>query len=270
MGSVKVALGAFAVFVLCDCVFPSRDVTGMELAWTLSETNTLQGDEYRRIRSCEGAFVTQVQVDIHDLNHEERRRTFAYDCEQGFQTPEQAHVSSSDVFVSLRPGKYQVELTAMDDPEARQRAGEPQTRIRTPFEVTVSDKSVAVLSADLSAAVVSVTLDLAHVEACERLVARLVYADPEHDLPGYGWKQGDPAVLYREGLRSSGSEDSLVLDGTEHDCRALVDGAHVFSNVDVGHYTLELSIDRQSCTLDLWVEGELSAALDLADLACEA
>lgn len=251
-----------------SCVFPVARVSGIELSWRFLEGNDVDGDEAQRFRTCEGMETTEIEVTVTDEDDPERRRVFPYDCETGFQTVEQFQSRASDVFIELDRGTYNVVLEAVDK--------DGQTVLVDRATVGVESRGVTVQGWPLPIPTTDWAVDLRGTEACEELTLRMRYADPSQTLadPEEASDTGDDGgtgddldVTYRTGLQSDGG---LSVGGeTVHGCADLEVGNHVFANVDVGEYMLDVDVDGELCPVAVTVrDGDPPLSLDLANLPC--
>lgn len=263
--AVFVLTGALvASAVPTACVFPTYRVTGLELSWRFLETNEADGEEGMRARTCDGARASQIEVDVLDEDDDERQHVFVYECEAGYQTPEEFQIRASDAFVALNPGSYRVTMRAVDATGTLVLAAEDT--------VDVEDRVATPLRSDLGLGAVDWTLELSGTDACTDLELRLLYADPETSLApppeetdtGTGAGEG-LEVLYRQMLTS---DTGLSLGGDQAAC-ADVAGKHVFAGIDTGSYLLEIVRDGESCKIPVTVhKPEPSLTLDLSNPTC--
>jgi len=241
------------------CVFPTDEPTGVELSWKFLEVNQADGEEAVRLRTCAGVLVDNIAARVVDVDDPRGRQgTFRFDCDDGFQTESDAAVESSDAFVQLHPGDYDVSL-----------------RIETPGvpDEVLSVRTVDVLSRaatlelwDLEREPVTWTLVLDGAEMCQQVGVALFYdapgealAEPELD------EDGEPvAVLYREMLAS---DRGLSLAGAAQACTEAA-GTHVFADMDRGEYRLEVTVDGVTCPFSFLVAPDTTATIDLTALPC--
>jgi len=230
------------------CVLPAGGATGVELTWTLLETNDVDGPDARRPRTCVGADLASVAVRVVDDADPARERVFNHACATGNPSPEARASEAPEIFLDLRAGKYT--LTA--------RAGD--TTLDDQVEVTPH----ALTTLDLELSRRPQTLHFELLGACNRLVAALRYADPGADL--FLDDPDAPPDVYRLALAS---DRGLQLGGQSQACAGLA-GPHQVAAVDPGRYLLDLDIDGRRCRLPLTVEDSpLMRTLDLENLACD-
>ncbi len=251
---------AAAVLVLAGaCVFPADEPTGIELSWRFFEVNDVDGEEAKRLRTCEGAGIDSVVFDIAQVRAEERRGTFDYPCEVGFQTPQEFRTEASDAFIELRPADYTVTVDVVG-------AGFAQ-RVRD-LELDVVPRGLTVEGLDLALATQRWTLVLSNTADCGELAFALKYRDPAESLaePVFD-EDGEPVDMpYRQALVS---DRQLSLGGTPVACSPDLAGAHVVDIVDQGAYRLEIVRDGAACSIEVDISPrDATTVIDLANLPC--
>ncbi|MEM7157571.1 MAG: hypothetical protein AAF799_32325 [Myxococcota bacterium] len=244
------------------CVYPATEPTGVELSWRFMESNTVDGEEATAVRTCVGAFVEQVAIQIEDADDPTRDGIFRFECMTGFQTAVDAQVEASDAFVRLDPGPYILRINAVDD--ADEANIEELVAVR---EIDVDDRGVTLMTTALQRATVELDLSLNGTESCDALALQLRYASPQTDLADYPEVTDDDPPLYRSALVS---DRGLGLGGAQTACGAEVAGAHLFSEIDRGEYLLTVDVDGRACsvTLDLRGPDGVVSVIDLANLPC--
>lgn len=252
------------------CVFPRFELSGAELSWFVAESNEVDGEEGRRVRSCDGSLVTNVDFSITDDDDDARSKTFGWTCEEGFRTPAQFFTGASDIFVDLTPGNYRMQVTSADNPAARGTPGEVIEVGQEIDTVAIGSDDATLLQWELHPIPQDLELQLAGTDACAQLRATLAYADPVSALPDLPDEDGAPEGLvpYRLALASEGG---LALGGLETPCADLEDGLDRVPGVDRGTYSLELQVDdAEACAIEVVVDGRQAAplVLDLTDLPC--
>ncbi len=258
------------------CALPGYDASGLELSWYLVETNLADGETGLRLRTCEGSLVSHVIVEVRDLDDETRERRFESTCEEGYRTPSDFFVSSSPVFIDLRPGRYSVALEAWDDTGPEASDGTATLVTRGELELRLEGSEATALPFEITPAPVDLELDVAGLDSCGEVSMRvmvpvpgLAFAEPEAG-------EDDEAVAYRDGL-SDGA--GWRLDGEARTCDGLEPGVHRFPALDRGEYLLRVRVDGgATCDLPLRLDlgddgtnetaGTVSLALDLANLPC--
>jgi hypothetical protein len=259
-----------STLAVSGCVFPRFELSGAELSWFVAESNEVDGEEGRRVRSCDGAIVTNVDFSITDEDDDTRSKTFGWTCEEGFRTPAQFFTGASDIFVDLSPGNYRMQVTSADNPAARGTPGEVIEVSQETDDVAIGSDGATLLQWELHPIPLDLELELAGTDSCVQLKAVLAYADPVStlpDLPDEDAASEDP-VPYRLALASQGG---LALGGLETACADLEDGVDVVPGVDRGTYSLELQVDdAEVCAIEVVVDGRQQGplVLDLADLPC--
>lgn len=256
LGGAMITAGALAG---AACVLPTDPVTGLEVIWSLEEQEASDGDEARRPRTCAGARLEQVRIQLVDEADPGRARTFAYACAVGYQTADEIATLPSPVFFDLRPGDYALTATALG----------PAGPTAAAATIRVGEAGVARATLDLSPALVPWILGLTSADACASVELALKYAEAEEDLADGDTDAGADAAdaLYRGGLTS---DRGLVASGAPIACADLAAGPHAFL-VDPGRYDLEVVVDGRRCLLPLEITaaGPVETPLDLAKLPCD-
>lgn len=240
------------------CVYPADNPTGIEFSWLFHEANAADGDDARRILTCEGAEIETIAVAVVDGSDETRQGVFRFPCIAGFQTPTDVARAASKAFLELHPRSYDVQLQV----EAQGIDGDVLANRR----VKVLSKAVTVEFWELDRTGVDWTLTITGGESCDDVALALFYDDPEAAL-AEPEKDDDGKVvptLYREKLAS---DQGLELAGDAVAC-AEAAGTHVFSGIDRGAYRLEVVIGERECSVDVAVAPGTSTSLDLAALPC--
>jgi hypothetical protein len=260
---VGACLGALS---LGGCVFPARDPTGVELSWRFTELNENDLDpesdtDLAPVRTCAGALVQEVSISIVDNDDATRNGTFDYNCEDGFQTPDEARTEASDAFLELDPGSYAVEVSTTDT----------MGRVEIPLtkDIDVLSRTLTIEAWDLSRPLTAWRVQLTGATACGELQFRLRYSDPKAQLGEPELNEEGDAVptLYRQNLMS---DRGLSLGGAPFPCSPDADGLHLFTDLDPGEYTLEITRDGQVCALGVLVDLDGPVLpIDLANLPCE-
>lgn len=264
----KVIVGAmvasFSLAGLSGCVLPEHSVSGLEISWQVAEGNEADGEDPIVIRSCEGGLVTDVNVQIDDVDDDERSASYAFDCDEGFRTSAELFLSLGDIFVELRAGTYRVRTEAIDDPSKRGATGAPVVVASTDDEVDLSSSGATLAHFGIVPAPVNMVFDLRSVDACQTLQARIEYADEENDIVAIGL--GTDLSSYRAGLISN---RGFALDDQAQACADL-GGLHSFELVDRGEYRVVLTLDgTRTCETTITHDGRTGVfALDLALLGC--
>lgn len=230
------------------CILPAGAATGVELTWTLREANDVDGPDARRLRTCHGADLPRMSVQVVDDADPARDRRFGYQCEAGNAAPEDRAVDPPEIFLDLRAGNYTFTASGRDAEAVA--AAEVHHH--------------AITALDLELVRPPQTLDLELVGACIQLLATLRYADPVADL--YLDAPDAPPVVYRHALAS---DRGLRLGGQAQPCAGLA-GPHRVLAVDPGRYLLDLDIDGHRCSVPLTVEDSpVQRTLDLENPACD-
>lgn len=248
------------------CVYPAQDPTGVELSWRFIELNENDLDpddeqDFTPIRTCLGAMIDTVTITLVDTDDPTRAGTFTYNCDDGFQTPDEAQTEASDAFLELRPGGYEM-VVSKTDTTGREEVG--VTR-----ELDVLSRTLTIEALDLARPLTQWRVQLNGAMDCGEVQFRLRYADPEGQLgePPLNDDGEVQATLYRENLAS---DRGLSLGGAPYACAPGADGRHTFMDVDIGNYTLEVIRDGQICALGVLIDYESPEfPIDLANLPCE-
>lgn len=247
------------------CVFPSDSPTGIEFSWLFLEIEPSDGDEARRVLTCDGPGVETIAATIEDLDEPTRRGTFRFECVDGFQTSTDLARSASEAFLELHPGDYDVRLRS-EHPDADDETLATRT-------IDVLGRAVTLELWELSLEPVDWTLNLTNATMCTELSLGLYYADPQGSLGDVPLDdEGEPVpVLYRELLVS---DRGLGVADAAGAC-ADQDGAHVFSGIDRGTYRLEVGVDGTQCAIEVDLVGagdsgtrDVATTIDLAALPC--
>ncbi|MBK8266642.1 MAG: hypothetical protein IPK80_35625 [Nannocystis sp.] len=249
------ALGVVAAGAAC--VLPLDPLTGVEIAWTLRERDASDGEGERRLRSCAGARLDEVELHVRDLDDPARARAFTFDCEEGAQTPEELTAAAARVFLDLRPGAYELTVTA--------RGRSPGVGLMLAQPLEIDERGVTLTALELAPALVpfEITLEIAQPPACASFRARLLYDSPQAALV-LAEGAAIPA-LYRAGLRS---DRGLDLGGGEQSCADLEAGTHRLL-LDPGAYFLAVELDGRTCEIPIEAGGAQSElVLALEKLPC--
>ena len=239
------------------CVFPNQRVTGIEFSWGFIEGNATDGEQGKRLRRCAGIDGGNVEVDVDDINHEDRAGTFNFACDDGFQTPSQAQIEPSNAFVSLREGRYDVAIAALSS------SGRFVASDRSVIDV--GDRGVALAGWLFTPEPMQWNFDLGGLSTCQQLTLSLVYEDTEAALVEPP-EDSDP-VIYRAALTST---DGLHLGGMAMDCASLTSQMHVFTDVDRGRYILRADVDGVECSIPLDLDHDQQVTVFRADnLPCQ-
>lgn len=251
--------------VLSACVLPADEPTGLEFSWRFIESNTVDGEENQRLRSCGGGGVDEVVFSITDSADASRSEVFRYDCETGYQTVSEFATESSAAFVELRPKKYEVLVDVVSETPA---GAEDIRRVRT-MEIDVLERTITLQDFDFGLEPVELELSLAQTDLCEEVGLSLRYANLEADLAEPPLNEDGTTVTslpYREGLQTN---HGLSLSGDPSPCPELPT-VHTVLEVDPGRYLLDVAVDATVCTIDLEVGlGAEAHVIDLANLPCE-
>lgn len=232
------------------CVLPYGGATGVEVRWTVREQNGADGDDARRLRTCTGAGLADIDVGVIDTDDPGRAARFTYACSAGNPPPAARATEPAEIFIDLRAGAYDVGVTA------------PATGEAVLGSAAIEVEGHALTALDLELALPPRTLELELTGACTTLTAALRYADPAADL--YLDDPDAPPAVYREQLRSG----DLRLGGqADQPCAGLV-GLHRFV-IDPGRYLLDLAVDGRACKILVAVEDSpVRLTLDLENPAC--
>ncbi len=251
--------------VLSACVLPADEPTGLEFSWRFVESNTMDGEENQRLRSCDGGQINEVVFSITDTADASRSESFRYDCGTGYQTTAEFATESSDAFVELRSKKYEVLVDVVGETPA----GIVNTRRVRTMEIDVLERTITLQDFDFGLEPVELQLSLQQTDLCEEIGLSLRYANVEADLREPPLNDDGTVVaplLYREALRS---DSGLSLSGEPSPCPEL-SAVHTFAEVDPGRYLLDVAVDATVCTIDLEVgPGTEAHVIDLANLPCE-
>lgn len=244
--------------LLGGCVFPSDSPTGIEFSWALFEVEPSDGDDGRRVLTCAAQGVDTVIAAIRDVDDHERAGRFRFGCDEGYQTARDLARSSSDAFVELHPGDYDVALYS-DRPEQPLEL----LALRT---VEVLERAVTLELWEFTLAPVDWTLALRSRDGCTEAAFRLEFADPQGALGELEVDEdGAPEpVLYRAALVS---DRGLGVAGQTHACPE-IHGTHRFVGVDRGRYRLVVDVDGAECAIEVGLGESATTALDLAALPC--
>jgi hypothetical protein len=232
----------------------------MELSWRFVETNLADGDEGRRVRTCDGAGIGELDFHIQDQDDEARQGRFSFACADGFQTAVEFQRETSGAFIELHPSAYGVQVVMRGQYE----------QAFDPRDVQVSSSALALESFDLAMAPVTWSLTFANVDACSTVSLVLAYALPADDLADAAeTEEGDepPAnLLYRQALATN---RGTSLAGGPSPCDVTLEGEHLVETLDPGRYRLVLDVDGSSCNvpIDVW-STNINTTLDLANLPC--
>lgn len=253
----RVAIAIALAMSASACVFPSDSPTGLELSWLFHETEPSDGDDALRVLTCKGVQIEHIAVALVDVDHPERKGTFHFECDDGFQTANDLARRASEAFIELHPRDYDVTLTE-DVPV------DPQTLAsRT---VDVLGRSVTLEQWELARTPVDQQIELVHTDMCSELALGLFYDDPEAALaepPKGDDGEVDENVLYREKLVS---DRGLGLAGTPGPCAGL-EGTHVYTGVDPGTYRLDVTIDGTTCSRRVEL-GAGATVIDVTTMPC--
>lgn len=259
--------GDVMLAVLCGlagCVFPASEPTGIEFSWRFFESNVADGEEMTRVRSCSGANVGTVSMEIVDDDSIARQGFFRFPCEDGYQALTQLQTEPSDAFVELRSGDYTMTARAID-PDAL----DTDAELVDSRAVEVRDRQVTTEAWELIRAPRELTLEIRGAGSCETVALALYYDDPTDQLPEWQpeGEDEDPVLLYRENLAS---EDGLLaLAGQSTACAESLNGPHVIPGVDIGTYRLEVTVNAVACAVPVTIGGSAAnVPLDLAQLPC--
>lgn len=245
------------------CVFPSDTPTGIEFSWQFVEGEPSDGDDARRVVTCSGTGVETIAATIADLEDRERRGTFRFDCDDGFQTATDLARSASEAFLELRPHEYDVVLRSEHPGASGDTLG---SRI-----IDVSARSVTLELWEFTLPPVDWTLQLEGADSCEELSLGLYYAEPDAALAEDVELDDDGEavdVLYRTELVSDRGLGAAATGGPCADQA----GMHRFVGLDRGTYRLEVDVDGTTCAIEVDLtpnEGRTATTtVDLAALPC--
>lgn len=267
---------ASALLLLTACAVPGYDASGLELSWYLVESNLADGESGLRLRTCEGSLVSNVTIEVSDLDDPGRTGRFEYTCAEGYRTPTDFFVSSSPVFIDLRPGRYSIALEAWNDPEANGGEGTAALVTRGELELRLEGSEATLLPFQITPAPVDLQLDLSGLDACDEISTRLMVPVPGEAFADPLSGEDDEPVAYRDGL-SDGA--GWRLDGEPRQCAGLEPGLHTFRDLDRGAYLLRVRLDGGStCDVPIRLDRPndgaddmnptVPLALDLANLPC--
>lgn len=239
--------------ILGACVLPAGGAGGVEVLWSLRESNGVDGADARRLRTCAGADVDEVQLSLRDAADPSRATSQRLPCTAGNPPPEARASETPEIFLDLRAGRYELGADALGA------AG--QDLAAQDEVVDLGRRSVVLVDLELVRPTQPLTIELGG--ACERLALALRYADPERDLQ----PDGEPLpTLYRRALRS---DRGLPLDGSEQPCLDPL-GAHRVADLDPGSYLLDLRVDGRACQIPLDVgDSPAHLAVDLENPGCD-
>jgi hypothetical protein len=220
--------------------------------------NDVDGEEAVRTLTCPGAEVEAIAAHVSDVDSPERRGTFRFPCQDGFQSDADAALEASDAFVQLHPGDYDVTL-AIETPGGADELLAART-------IDVLSRAATLELWELQRDAVTWTLVVGGADACQEVGMALYY-----DAPGDALAEpplddeGEPtAVLYREELAS---DRGLGLAGGSLAC-ADAAGEHVFADMDRGDFRLEITVDGVTCPLAFSIGPDTATSLDLGALPC--
>lgn len=248
-----------AAVLASGCVFPTDEPTGLEFSWLFHELNDVDGEESPRVLTCAGAQAQTVAAFIEDADDVERRGTFRFPCESGFQTSNDAAVEASDAFVQLHSGDYDTTLL-IETPGA----ADEILAVRT---IEVLSRAATLELWELAREPVTWTLVISGTEMCGETSLALYYDSPEDALAEPPLDdEGDPVedVLYRQMLAT---DRGLGLAGAATSC-AEVAGDHVVVDMDRGDYRLAVTVDGVTCPFAFPIGPGTVTSLDLAALPC--
>lgn len=242
-----------ATAIASACVYPSDNPTGIEFSWLFKEREASDGEEGRRVRTCEGVRAETMGAEISDTTAPDRHGVFRFACDDGFQTANDLARTASEAFVELHPRDYEVTL-AIDD--------EGDHEVLAQRTVDVLARAVTLELWELGRAPITWTIDLQHADACGDVGVALYYDDPVRDLAEPALDDDGAAIpqLYRTTLRS---DRGLDLVGELGSCEARA-GLHRFEGVDAGRYRLERTVDGASCSVVLDLTASVTTVVDLA------
>lgn len=255
-------LGWAAALLLAGCVYPAGEPTGVEFTWRFTEANTVDGDEAVRARTCAGANIDVVAMDISDDDARHRQGIFRFPCDEGFQTPIQFQTEASEAFVELQPGLYTVRALAVDPDATFSDAELIEER-----PIDIAERQVQTQVWEIARELAPLTLTLSGATDCSDVGFALYYDDPEAQLTDYEADDDASLLLYREALTSE--DGALSFDGTSVPCDDALNATHVIPDLDRGTYLVEVTVDQTACALRVTVDAQGAALpLDLAQLPC--
>lgn len=241
------------------CVFPANLTSGVELSWVADER--FGSEEDWRARTCVGAGVQSVVVRIEDRDDEDRSARFQFECEAGFQSPDEFVAQLSDLFLDLREGSYRLEVRALG-PQAVPVYEESR-------DVKVREQRAKIVRITFTPDPIDLELDLAGLASCSTLNAALRYDDPAAQLADWSDDEPGAPLTYRAGLSS---DRGLRLDDTEQACDDLATGLHRVEGIDPGDYVLRLQgLEGGTCEIPVALTpgaGPVRIELDLANPPC--
>lgn len=249
----------FAASSFAGCVYPAQDPTGLELSWLFRESNLVDGDEARRVRTCRGAASSTLEAQLEDADDRSRHGHFAWPCELGFQTVAEFQATASDVFVELRGGEYHLTHRVSVGESASSAAAVEGTT-----DVTIERRGISIHAFEVELPTRELVLDVRGLDTCTDLAVALLLTDPQDavaDAP-----EDTEELAYREALES---DRGLLLDDLDRPCDPTDAGLHAIPDVDVGDYLLRVRRDGSACELPVAI-GAAPATLvvDLAQLPC--
>lgn len=242
------------------CVFPGQEPTGLELSWRFVEANLVDGEDGRAVRTCAGADVVELIVDITDTDDESRSDAFEFDCELGYQTVEQFQTAASDAFIRLLPGDYDVRISSLGAD------GEAETVVEETVEV--ASRQITVQPHVITRATFDWTIELQSTDTCAAVNLALLHDDAAVALAGFDPEAEDVDMTppYRQALTT---DRGLSLSGMQTACAAELGGAHIVPDMDRGAYLLEVVVDGSACAIRLDLDpASATTVVDLANLPC--
>lgn len=256
----SLALAALLV-PLCGCVLPTYDVSGLELSWRFVEVHPVAEEAEAPVRTCIGSGFNRLVFFVADVDDEDRRGSFVFDCELGFQTADEARTTQSEAFVELHGGTYRVVVEGENPVETGVALG---TR-----ELTVNSRGATLQEFELAREGVPWRFELAGLETCTDIALSLYYADPVATLtePAVNDAGMPVPMLYRPMLTS---HRGLSLSGAAAPCNAeSTAGLHQLETLDPGTYRLEVTRDGQVCSTPVVISSTpMETTIDLANLTC--
>jgi hypothetical protein len=250
------------------CVLPDQGATGIELLWRVPEGNQADAptlDPATRLRSCEGARLGLVEVELTDLDASDRHRTFSLGCTAGNPPLATRIAEPAEIFIDLRDGRYRLDLRWFA--ATRDLAAAPQLGDSTQT-IEIQSGNILPLELPLATPLLPWSLDLRGTAACEALTLEILYDEPTDLLVAETAAEPEPdapPVRYRNDLRS---EQGLRV-GDPIACASLSDGPQSFTDLDRGAYRLRLDVDGRSCELGFLVETSSEPlVVDLAKPGC--